>query len=430
MSSAKVSAEATLSLRRGGLAPVLGRTSSMWRSIIIALALICLGLLGWYAVRKYPYRIEADIEARAQKVLNLKVPGVLVDVPEQTRTAVLAGAVPTEADRAMAEKLVSEISGVKNVTNQITIGTQPVPVPPAPATEAIFQASLDWTGTNLTLSGSIPNALVEGVSDKVRATYAAASFERKYETTEGASPARASAVMNAALEALALTNEGKAEVGTKRFTLTATVADAATEAKVRSIVDGIGGGELTLTIPSLGVEAADVAEATAEVVDVAEPQAEVIAEVAPEVVDAGPVEVAVAPEVVQPVAPGGALTPAQCKTTIQALIEGDKRITFKSNTGKLTDEGEAKVKEIAAILARCPTAKGTIEGYHDDFGDPDKVKELTQIRAYNVHKRLTDLGMDKTRFRYIGLGYRNMRYGGKPGMRVLNQRVEFNITVE
>jgi len=396
----------------------------MWRSIIIALALICLGLLGWYAVRKYPYRIEADIEARAQKVLNAKVPGVLVDVPEQTRTAVLAGVVPTEADRTMAEKLVADISGVKNVTNQITIGTQPVPVPPAPATEAIFRASLDWTGTNLTLSGSLPSVLIDGVSDKVRATYPSASFERKYETTEGAAATRATAVLNAAFEALALTNEGKAELGTKRFTLTATVADAATEAKVRSIVDGVGGGELTLTIPSLGVEATDVAEATAEVVDVAEP----VAEVMPAVVDAGPVEVA--PEVVTPVAPGGALTPAQCKTTIQALVEGDKRITFKSNTGKLTEEGEVKVKEIGAVLARCPTAKGTIEGYHDDMGDPDKVKELTQIRAYNVHKRLTDLGMDKTRFRYVGLGYRNMRYGGKPGMRVLNQRVEFNITVE
>ena len=39
------------------------------------------------------------------------------------------------------------------------------------------------------------------------------------------------------------------------------------------------------------------------------------------------------------------------------------------------------------------------------------------------------MGMDEKRFRYIGLGYRNMRYR-KPSERVLNQRIEFNITVE
>ena len=400
----------------------------MWRSIIIALALICLGLLGWYAVRKYPYRIEADIEARAQKALNEQLPGVLVDVPEQTRTAVLAGSVASEADREAAERLVSGISGVKTVMNQITVGTSPLPVPPAATeTEAILDASFTWTGTTLTLSGSVPNALVNDVSTKVRATFPNASFERRYETTEGVMPPSANATLSAALDALAQTAEGKARIG-RKLTLQATVVDAAAESKVKTLVESAG-GTATLTI------AAPVAEnvgdaAGSEVLDAA---VEAVAEV---VVDAGPVapEVAVAPEVVAPevapVLPGGTLTAAQCKATIQALIEGDKRITFKSNTGKLTEEGEAKVKEVAAILARCPTAKGVIEGYHDDMGDPDKLKELTQIRAYNVHKRLTDLGMDKTRFRYIGLGYRNMRYGGKAGMRVLNQRVEFNITVE
>jgi|GEM_PF-2784777 len=401
----------------------------MWRSIIIALALICLGLLGWYAVRKYPYRIEADIEARAQKALNAKVPGVLVDVPEQTRTAVLAGSVPTEADRAAAEKLVSDISGVKTVMNQITVGTAPVPVPPAPeAMEAIFEASFTWTGTTLTLTGSVPNALINDVSSKVRASFPDASFERRYETTEGTPPANASGAITAALYALGQTSEGKAELGPRKLSIQGTVGDAATAAKMRSLIEGAGGSATLTVATGVADVAADAVAGTADAV------IEAVAEVV--VVDAGPAEVApevaITPEVaIAPgVVPGGALTAAQCKTTIQALIEGDKRITFKPNTGKLSDEGEAKVKEIAVVLARCPTAKGSIEGYHDDMGDPDKLKELTQIRAYNVHKRLTDLGMDKARFRYVGLGYRNMRYGGKAGMRVLNQRVEFNITVE
>ncbi len=303
----------------------------MWRSIIIALALICLGLLGWYAVHKIPGRIESDLQVAAQKLIDSQSLGAIV-VRASNRDIVLQGTTPNAAAKDAAERLVTAMGGVKSVTNQLSVDGGPVVVPPAPGPEPTPEP----------------------------------------DTTQAAAPDAGPAADTAAAQ-----------------------ADA--------------GPELT---PE--VAAPEVLE------EVAAP--EVLEEVAaPEV--AAPEAVVPAPDT------GGALTPAQCKQMIADLLVGEQRITFKSNTGKLTEEGEAKVVTIAGLLARCPTAKGTIEGYHDDYGDPDKLKELTQIRAYNVHKRLTDLGMDKTRFRYIGFGYRNMRYR-LAKERVLNQRIEFNITVE
>jgi len=341
------------------------------------------------------------------------------------RDIVLAGSVATESDKLAAGALVADLSGVKSVTNQISVGSRA----PAPEPELTHYAPLSmrlaWTGTALTISGDVPDVLAADLDRKVLVAFDTDSItiERRFTTTEGAAPVRASATVAAALQALALCRQGTAKVAASGFELRATVVDAATLAKVKELVERAG-GTAELTIKDANPAPAADAGPTPDVV-VAEVA---VAEVA---VDAGPAD-AVASNDAAATQPerGGALTPAECKSIIDAMIEGDKRIMFRSNTGKLTDEGEATVKAVADVLARCPTATGSIEGYHDDYGDPDKLKELTQIRAFNVHKRLADHGIDKSRFRYIGYGYRNMRYGGKPGMRVLNQRVEINITVE
>jgi outer membrane protein OmpA-like peptidoglycan-associated protein len=298
----------------------------MWRALIVSLALICLVLLGWYAIKKYPGRIEADIAARAQTAVAARVPGVKVQASQ--RDLVLSGRVETEEDRSRAQAFVLEVSGVKSVVNQLEVGAAtPTPAPvPEPTPTPAADASAD--------------------------------------TADTAQPDTQPAPDTALIEA-EVADAGPVE------------ADAAAPADVAEVNDAA----------TVETTAADVA------------------------------------------APGGTLTASQCKEAIASAVEGDKRIMFQSNTGKLTDEGQARLAEVWAILQRCPEAKGAIEAYHDDFGDPDKVKTLTQIRAYNTHKRLVDMGMDGKRFRYLGLGYRNMRYR-KPGERLLNQRIEFNITVE
>jgi len=325
----------------------------MWRFIIIALTLICLVLLGWYAVRKVPGRVESDIQARAQAALAAKGPGVAgVVVKASQRDLVLDGAIPSEGDRQTAVALLADLSGVKSVTDQLAVaGAQPpTPAPPEPP-EPEDEARVD------VIEAPSPDAAGDATAD-AGATDAAPTPD-----AQGADvPGEVTAAADAGPEA-------------PEVAATDTAAAADTAAPEVALVD---------TAPA-----------------------------APSAAD-----------------PGGPLTPKQCDDIIAAAIEGDKRIKFRSNTGRLTDEGEEKVKEIASILARCPSATGVIEGYHDDYGEPDRIKQLSQIRAFNVHKRLGELGIDPKRFKYVGLGYRNMKHHGVPAVRILNQRVEFNITVE
>lgn len=310
----------------------------MWRALIVSLALICLVLLGWYAIKKYPGRIEADLAARAQAVLAKRVPGVTVQASQ--RDLVLSGRVETDDDRIRAERFASEVSGVKLVVSQLEIGAAPALTPePTPEPDVI----------------AAPDAQADATPD-VQADVQVAQQE---------------------------VDEG----------------------------DVVGAVDVTADADT-GPSADATVDATPEVIEVA--AAEVQADTA-----------ATSP---QPSATGN-LTPAQCKEAIASAVDGEKRVKFQSMTGKLTEEGLTRLAEVWELLKRCPDAKGIIEAYHDDFGDPDKLKTLTQIRAYNTHRRLVEMGMDEKRFRYIGLGYRNMRYR-KPSERVLNQRIEFNITVE
>jgi outer membrane protein OmpA-like peptidoglycan-associated protein len=304
----------------------------MWRSIIIALAVICLALLGWYAVRKYPGRVEANLQVRVEKAITAKASGLLIQASQ--RDIVLTGMVRDEAAQKELRALVAAVSGVKAVHDRTSLGVSPVQVPPpSPG---------------------------EGPSDM------------KPPPDEPPDPGPHA--------------HGDAE-------------------------DAHAAGE-----PASDAALADKGDAAR-----APPDA------APAAPDAAPaVEVAAAPAV--PAA--GALSPAQCKQTLDAMLEGEERITFTPNTGRLTPEGEAKVVEVYAVLQRCPDATGVIEGYHDDYGDPDKLRVLTRKRAYTVHTKLVELGLDKKRFTYAGKGYLNMRYGAKPEVRALNQRIEFNITVE
>lgn len=388
----------------------------MWRSIIIALALICLVLLGWYAVRKYPGRVEAGIQARAQKVLDQKVPGVVVKM--SARDAVLAGHVASEADKRLAEQVVAELSGVKSVTSQIALG-QPVPELPA---EAPLALELTSTGTIVIVSGDAPEAVLAKVEEGLASTKLQASKQTR--PSQGAVPARSVERAAAAVKALALLADGSAKLDLRGLRIVGTAPDAATADQVKAIVDAVQ-GTAKLTVTAAASADATEAPADAAIAD-AGPADAVPADTAAAAADTAAATAEVVPPV--PPVPGGELSAAECKTQIQALIEGDKRITFQANSGKLTPEGDAKVQEVVVLLKRCPNAKGRVEGYHDDYGEPDKLKYLTQARAYNVHKRIVELGIDAKRFTYIGLGYRNMRYGAK--QRVLNQRVEFNISVE
>lgn len=427
----------------------------MWRTIIVALALICLGLLGWYAVRKYPKQIERDLQARVQKVLDQRAPGATVKVTDRDAELV----VPDGIDRSALERAVADVSGVKSVRSEVVVvakpegsdgqGPGPRPEPP-PVASAEIDVQITWTGTSLMIAGKLPKGLRGELDQRLVTNFDTETLTvgRQLTETEGPLPEGGSAALKAVLDALSASLEGQAKIAGKTVTAAAVVENDALAARVKSLIEGVGGAvAVTVRAPVAEADVSSDASSDAEVqagdVPVLDVSMEEPGDVGPttDVVpdaksaDAGAVDAKVAASDTQAAAPdtaggSGPLTPKECKERIQAMIEGPERITFLPNTGRLTPEGDVKVVAIWGLLQRCPTATGVIEGYHDDYGDPDKLKLLTYGRALGVQRRLVELGMDKKRFKIAGLGYRNMRYGGKADRRVLNQRVEFNIKVD
>jgi len=392
----------------------------MWRLIIVSLAVVCLGLLGYYAVSKQAVQISAGLAVSATKAVQGKVAGVVVAVDQ--RDARLVGRVSSDALKADAERIVAGLSGIKSVKNELEVAplepprppeheTPPEPPPETPPAEppkgpdapppsepeppkapssGPLHMEITWDGATLTAKGALPEGLKRDIGLTFVSDFPDATIKDELGLTTNAGTPALAAAMKTAVQALGRLESGKVVVGEEDFELTGTAGTAEEEAAVKALV---------------GDQIKTLASTVTLVVHGAPPP--------------GP-----APE---PIPESGPLTMALCQTAIERLLEGDQRITFKGPTGRLTDESGPKLDAIWALLQRCPDARGQIVGLHDDMGEPDKVKQLSWIRAFNVHKRLVELGMDKDRFKIVGLGQRDFRYPNKGETRVLNQRIEFRL---
>jgi outer membrane protein OmpA-like peptidoglycan-associated protein len=414
----------------------------MWRSTIVALALVCLVLLGWYGATRYPGRIEADIQARAQRAVEGRA-GLIVKASE--RTLVLQGTVKSEQERLEIERLAADLPGVKEVNSALTVAPPAPEAPPSSGPKALLDLEIVWSGKTIELRGSLPKALQRDFDAHLLASFGTTGIEvvRRIGQPEGEPPKEGQAQLEDAINALVEMSSGRARIVGGALAISGVVPSSEVEGRVISIA-AKAKAQVSLTVRPPGAEIADVVDA--KVLDTAPAADTLPLDVA--LADAGPTDVGIADagqadaattETTAPetkVAPStaptgtGPLTLEACRDAVKATIDAEKRITFDTGTARFTPDGLAKVDAVWALLQRCPNAKGVIEGYHDDLGDPDKIKTLTIMRAAAVYKRFTELGMGKGRFRYYGLGYRNMRFGGRPDRRALNQRVEIKLLSE
>lgn len=437
------------------------------RAIVAGLVTVCLALLGYIGAVKVAPSILTGLAERADHALEGRFAGVQPVEVDDARRAILTGHVESAGDKDEAARVVAELSGIAGVDNQIIVGAggavpDPHGIPTNPVSDPRLKAVtflLTWDGGHVSASGKLPSDVATAIPRALATQFPSAVLTTDILPLAGAAPPELGPVLDSAARALSVARRGKVELRDGKFTLDAVYGRPETESSARALVTERVGVVLRTTLvtrveadtgpvgaPDVAAGAdvsvevaeapgiADAADATpteasdaqpAEVTDV-----EVLADAAPEVEagamnDGGPV----APVDAGVTDPGGTLTPAQCKGLIAQLIEGDKRITFKG-AKELTPDADAKVQQIAALLARCPDAKTTVSGYHDDYGEPDHINAITGMRANAVFKRLIELGIDKARLKWRGRGYANMRYSTRTqGSRVLNQRIEFDIVL-
>jgi OmpA-OmpF porin, OOP family len=79
-------------------------------------------------------------------------------------------------------------------------------------------------------------------------------------------------------------------------------------------------------------------------------------------------------------------------------------INFDTGKSDLKADGEATVKEIAAMLKAAPTMKISIEGHTDNVGTPASNLKLSEARAKSVMDAVVKTGIAKDRLTSKGLG--------------------------
>lgn len=131
---------------------------------------------------------------------------------------------------------------------------------------------------------------------------------------------------------------------------------------------------------------------------------------------------------------GGAVETATAPSTgsapasndIQADLAAVGRITFETGSADLTQEGQAAIDAVAAILNRVPGLLVEVHGHTDSDGEDIRNEILSQDRADAVVAALAQRGVAATRLTAVGFGESkpiepNITDEG----RAANRRIEF-----
>ncbi len=249
----------------------------MWRYIIVALAVVCLGMLGWYGATRYPGRIESDLASRAQKVLDSRVPGLVVKASE--RTLVLQGVVKDEAQRIEVERLASDLPGVKEVNSTLTVEA-PALFEGPPTQKALLDLEIVWSGKAIELRGSLPKALQKDFDLHLVSSFGTEDVvvSRRIGQPEGEAPKEGKAQLEDAINALVQMSSGRARIAGGALAISGVVPSSEVEGRVMAIA-AKAKAQVSLVVRAPTADPAPVADVVEPVPDTA------LTDVAPEVLD-------------------------------------------------------------------------------------------------------------------------------------------------
>lgn len=118
-------------------------------------------------------------------------------------------------------------------------------------------------------------------------------------------------------------------------------------------------------------------------------------------------------------------SPARC-AWLMTQVARQRRIVFPSGSVRLGEENAAALETIAELFGRCPSAEIEIVGYTDDRGDEQANLDLSQARAEAVLDALIRRGIPLRRLRARGLGPADpIADNATEAGRAANRRIEF-----
>ncbi len=119
-------------------------------------------------------------------------------------------------------------------------------------------------------------------------------------------------------------------------------------------------------------------------------------------------------------------------TSAQAQIDAvlaENNIQFRPDSAKVTADGEAVIKNLAAVLKTQPSIKVTVTGHTDSNGSAERNLTLSVARADAVREELVKLGISEDRITTLGEGdSKPLVSNDTPANRRRNRRIEVTVS--
>ncbi|MDH3646934.1 MAG: OmpA family protein [Gammaproteobacteria bacterium] len=346
--------------------------------IIAAAAVVVFAVFSFFCLRGNAPAMAADLTTKSTGTLAAAGMNA-VSVGVNGRDVSLTGIVPTVDHKARAEELVSDIRGVRTVSNELQVGGASAPVAVAAASAAPvavtpYEFRITKTPDAVTLKGLVPdNATRRQLLDQANRAFGSSQIQDEIELAPGA-PSDWSRALTAVQSELSGYVQGDAYLSDQNV-------------QVRGLVP------------------ADRDAATAR-----------LAAAIPEQYRAD----------IELQAPAGQSV-SDCQTELNTLL-ANNRINFAVNSASISSGSYALLDRLANVVRGCSSARIQILGHTDSQGAPDANAALSQRRAQSVVAYLIAAGIAGDQLVAEGfgetqpIGSNETREG-----RALNRRIEFNV---
>lgn len=382
----------------------------MSRPVLLALALALMALLTFFCLRTHAPAIESGIAQRADAALSSK--GIdWAEASVSGRDVLLEGIAPDPSSRTAAELALREIQGVRSIDNQITVLPQDkvkLSIPPQagtpdgvkPVLTPELKLELNYDGTHLALSGSVPGA--EQQARTVQSAKALVGQENLVDELQVNVdvPDSWTSLLNDTLlpnvtnyesafirlQGNHLNVEGYVSSGKKKQQL---------EAALREQLPGAY--SLSFNVVS--------------------PQADL-----PLQQQQDPLEA----EQTENTDDQSLTTPDVCQDSLTQLMQG-KHIYFATSSIEIEEKSRPLLEQIASALKRCPDVPFEIAGHTDTRGAAAMNLKLSQGRADSVRQALIEQSIAPHRLTAKGYGETQpLTHEGSKQDLAKNRRIEFH----
>jgi outer membrane protein OmpA-like peptidoglycan-associated protein len=280
----------------------------------------------------------------------------------------------------------------------------------APAPEPVATVPYVWSATKSADGAMMLSGLVAAEPTQRFLVVRAGGNVTDQSTVDPSAPEGFATDQIAALDMLAALTDGRASFDGQAWTVTGTLADAASQAAVDAALATATTPAADWTLTLAGPPSPEPAELPVlPPADTTPPEAPVEAapepapqtEITPEPAQPEPAPTVAVPEPTPPIR-----SPADISACAAAVAEFSTRnaILFQSGAALIAAESETALDELAGHLAACPDATVHIEGHTDADGDDALNMALSVARAEAVVNALVSRGVIAGRLYAVGYG--------------------------